>query len=689
MRKSEKRDPEIIPEPEVELEEPLEHATPKFGRRSKGELNSTHLQGKSPAKSDKEEVSESKISSPKVTPKFGRRSKDEVNNNTLSPAKFDKKEVAECDISSPKELKIKKRKSYDADDTHLDDVNTTANSEFKSPSKKLKFNSKDFLNDCEKLLSLATKQVTPDTIAYSKTLPKLDYSKIAEHFPDKSTEDLKNELLMLIEGTVKIKSLHQLLTEALNDNQTEKPIDNPFNNFVHLNHYKITEEMEKRGPGVNRLAVAAEMWKKLSVSEKRAYRPDIKNVGDKSIGQQPFEIFYELLNKKEDNVKISDARQRFKDLSVKKKVKFIRKSAKKMMKALEELEEHQNSKQEEEEPSKTLKKKVRGPSKEDADLYMKHYGYPDEPSNFLPLFYCDLKKIEIDPKERLISAGKAFYDLNKEKQEQWKKRHGKVKASFDTEVEEWKKNQDKVTLFIWKTFKSPESKVSKKKEALKKDKKPKFKVNAFIKQLTYNDIQVSAPKFGDEPRIPPLKPITLLGIELEKRRGEKFSPAQLKEHFKSLNKTKQMTLRDKCNEMKDKFIKGLKDYVENMSYEKRKLFLGVNRVKYIKVLHQDIFEEDYPHAEYKVYAKPQKVKTPLKSSKKTSGSSQSKNSPNKNESDEEDEEEEEDMEDFEMSESSKVVQPRNYSSRKKKLTSHEENYNENDEDDDDENDDFE
>ncbi|RXG58316.1 hypothetical protein Avbf_09071 [Armadillidium vulgare] len=182
----------------------------------------------------------------------------------------------------------------------------------------------------------------------------------------------------------------------------------------------------------------------------------------------------------------------------------------------------------------------------------------------------------------------------------------KVKASFDSEVEEWKKDQDKVTLFIWKTFKSPESKVSKKKEALKKDKKPKFKVNAFIKQLTYNDIQVSAPKFGDEPRIPPLKPITLLGIELEKRRGEKFSPAQLKEHFKSLNKTKQMTLRDKCNEMKDKFIKGLKDYVENMSYEKRKLFLGVNRVKYIKVLHQDIFEEDYPHAEYKVYAKPQK-----------------------------------------------------------------------------------
>ncbi|KAB7495987.1 hypothetical protein Anas_08027 [Armadillidium nasatum] len=84
MKNSEKRDPEIVPEPEVELQEPLEHATPKFGRRSKGE----------------------------------------VNNNTLSPAKSDKEEVAECNISSPKGPKIKKRKSYDADDTHLDDINT-------------------------------------------------------------------------------------------------------------------------------------------------------------------------------------------------------------------------------------------------------------------------------------------------------------------------------------------------------------------------------------------------------------------------------------------------------------------------------------------------------------------------------------------------------------------------------------
>ncbi|RXG70801.1 hypothetical protein Avbf_05622 [Armadillidium vulgare] len=300
-----------------------------------------------------------------------------------------------------------------------------------------------------------------------------------------------------------------------------------------------------------------------------------------------------MLKKKEENVKFNDARQRYKDFSVEKKLKFIRKSAKQMMKALEELEE--------EEPSETLEKKVKGPSKEDAELYLKRT------NNFLPIYYCEVKKKELDSKDRLFSAKRAFHELTKEKQEQWKERHRKVKESFDNEVEEWKTGQDKVTLFIWKTFKSPAPKIPKKMVPFKKDKKfnrGKFKMTDYIRQLTYYDVQVSVAKFEDEPDMPPLNPITLFGTELEKRRGERFSPAQLKEHFKSLDKTKQMTLREKCNEMKDEFIRGLKEYVENMSYERRKLFLGVNRVKYIKALHQDIFEENYPHVEYKVYAKP-------------------------------------------------------------------------------------
>ncbi|RXG63454.1 hypothetical protein Avbf_17108 [Armadillidium vulgare] len=307
----------------------------------------------------------------------------------------------------------------------------------------------------------------------------------------------------------------------------KKTIEQTFINFVNLNHDKITEEMGKRSPGV---------------------------------------IYYSMLKKKEENVKFNDARQRYKDFSVEKKLKFIRKSAKQMMKALEELEE--------EEPSETLEKKVKGPSKEDAELYLKYYKYPEEPTTFLPIYYCE------------------------------------VKESFDNEVEEWKKGQDKVTLFIWKTFKSPAPKIPKKMVPFKKDKKfnrGKFKMTDYIRQLTYYDVQVSVAKFEDEPDMPPLNPITLFGTELEKRRGEKFSPAQLKEHFKSLDKTKQMTLREKCNELKDEFIRGLKEYVENMSYERRKLFLGVNRVKYIKALHQDIFEENYPHVEYKVYAKPRNI----------------------------------------------------------------------------------
>ncbi|KAL7638339.1 UNVERIFIED_CONTAM: hypothetical protein RMT77_010909 [Armadillidium vulgare] len=658
-RKYENRDAEIVPEPEVKLKEPLEHGLKKKKRKAEQKEAKTIIELEAPEEN--------------ATLKFGRRSKDEVNNNNLSPSKSDKEEVSE-------EPKITKRKSYDSDDTHLFDFDTTANSEFESPSKKMKINSKEFLNDCEKLLSLATEQVTPNSIAYSKTLPKLDYSKIAEHFPDKSTEDLKNELQILIEGTVKVKSLHQILAEALLDVQTEKTIEHTFNNFVNLNHDKITEEMGKRSPGVSRLSVATEMWKKLTVNERRAYRPNHKRSGDKSIGQQPFEIYYSMLKKKEENVKFNDARQRYKDFSVEKKLKFIRKSAKQMMKALEELEE--------EEPSETLEKKVKGPSKEDAELYLKYYKYPEEPTTFLPIYYCEVKKKELDSKDRLFSAKRAFHELTKEKQEQWKERHRKVKESFDNEVEEWKTGQDKVTLFIWKTFKSPAPKIPKKMVPFKKDKKfnrGKFKMTDYIRQLTYYDVQVSVAKFEDEPDMPPLNPITLFGIELEKRRGERFSPAQLKEHFKSLDKTKQMTLREKCNEMKDEFIRGLKEYVENMSYERRKLFLGVNRVKYIKALHQDIFEENYPHVEYKVYAKPRNVRSPLKRSKKTSGSSQSKHSSNnKDESDEEDEEEEEDMKDFERPKSSKFVEPRNYSSRKKdekKLTSHEENDNENDDDD--------
>ncbi|KAB7494575.1 hypothetical protein Anas_07169 [Armadillidium nasatum] len=480
-------------------------------------------------------------------------------------------------------------------------------------------------------------------------------------------EDLKNELQILIEGTVKIKSLHQILAEALLDVQTEKSIENTFNNFVNLNNDKITEEMGKRSPGVNRLAVATEMWKKMTVKERGAYRPNHLKSG--SIGQQPFEVYYSMLKKKEENVKLNDARQRYKDFSLEKKLKFIKKSAKQMMKVLEELEEHENRKQGQEEvPSETLEKKVRGPSKEDADLYLKYYKFPEEPTTYLPIYYCEVKKREIDPKDRLFSAKRAFYELTKEKQEQWKERHREVKASFDNEVEEWKKNQDKVTLFIWKTFKSPAPKIPKKIEAFKKIKKfnkGKFKMTDYIKQLTYHDVQVSVAKFEDEPDMPPLNPIALLGIEFEKRRGEKFSPAQLKEHFKSLDKTKKMTLQNKCNELKDKFIKGLKDYVENMSNERRKLFLGVTRIKYIKALRQDIFEEDYPHTEYKVYAKPRKVGSPLKPSKKMSGSSLIKHSPNKDESDEDEEEEEEDMKDFERPKSSKSVEPRSYSSRKK------------------------
>lgn len=87
-----------------------------------------------------------------------------------------------------------------------------------------------------------------------------------------------------------------------------------------------------------------------------------------------FQIFYSLLRKKEEKVNHMDARSRFKNLPIEKKVKYIRKSAKHMMKTLEDLKEKQNHKHEEDEEdtSNMLEAgKVKGPSKDEVDIYLK------------------------------------------------------------------------------------------------------------------------------------------------------------------------------------------------------------------------------------------------------------------------------------------------------------------------------
>ena len=107
--------------------------------------------------------------------------------------------------------------------------------------------------------------------------------------------------------------------------------------------------------------------------------------------------------------------------------------------------------------------------------------------------------------------------------------------------------------------------------------------------------------FKDEPSTPPLTPLQLFIKDVERQTSKKLTMVEAKKQYVRLDKEKKDSYFDKCDQILKAYTEGLKTYVGGMGEKQRKLFLGLNRVKYMKLLFTDIFEELYPHFEYPVY----------------------------------------------------------------------------------------
>ncbi|XP_018028139.2 uncharacterized protein LOC108683344, partial [Hyalella azteca] len=109
-----------------------------------------------------------------------------------------------------------------------------------------------------------------------------------------------------------------------------------------------------------------------------------------------------------------------------------------------------------------------------------------------------------------------------------------------------------------------------------------------------------------EPKVPPLT-IKDCYAHYYKSKHPESTPKDIAIAFKKLEESQKVSLEEAVESSKKNFLEKVKKFVADLSLMERKIYIGQNRVKFVKMfLGNDIFEDDYPCSEYPPFKKPSK-----------------------------------------------------------------------------------
>lgn len=350
---------------------------------------------------------------------------------------------------------------YDSLTSDTDDQEGSAghtNSRVNSPqSKNNPCNTKPWtMKDVIRLLKGMKKQLPKmDNKGCLYTAKKIDWERVA--FDCFTAEDCKKEFEILLNSIKLMKTLTAVINEL-----EEKIPRGKLKTFLVLQpRQQFVRDFAEKNKGLitgsNLFAATAEAWKKLPPEEKEQYTRNYILAKEKEIAcmsadepplrpKIPFELYYEDLCKKKGkkNLELKTmAREKYKNLNPKKKIKYI---------ALSAIELYTYELQ----VARYLKKQPdwdvpvqRGPSKEDSEMYLKSLGMPPRPPNTASLLYYHQKlkagKLDhIHGTTRLFHATEQFRRLSEHKKRKYIQKSKEMLEVYAVEYGMWRKKQSEV-----------------------------------------------------------------------------------------------------------------------------------------------------------------------------------------------------------------------------------------------------
>ncbi|KAL7638264.1 UNVERIFIED_CONTAM: hypothetical protein RMT77_010828 [Armadillidium vulgare] len=435
-----------------------------------------------------------------------------------------------------------------------------------------------------KFINTILKYVKHDpNCSYRHDINILDFSKISEDLDGMPIEKCKEKLSKIIKPLSSQKSLHQVLVDSYNNLKTvHKDKSKGFNVFLIANIKAIKEKMEHKKLRMGAMkTVANSMWNKLTEKEKLSYE------GVKACGKTPLDLYYEKVRKMDNSLNFKDAKTKWDSLPISEREKLIKKSAKLKMAGV-------NTEKDVEVENFDV---VLGPSEREISDYLAAHGMPEKPSQSLHISY--LKKCgEYNDKLRIPEltklANKKFNELSDEEKEYWRRKHEKSHKKYEKRLKIWEDTLDEVEKYMLKLFlQSRESNNSSKTSKIKSAEE----LNTVIMPTIRMEFDIK------HSHIPAITALQVYKQEVKEKTGKTPDRYGSQRHVTNLNKIEKKALQAKGEKNKADFIKKLKSYVESLSEDKRSIFLGQNRLPFMKKLKEDVFENDFPCSKYPVYLK--------------------------------------------------------------------------------------
>ncbi|XP_063853518.1 nucleolar transcription factor 1-like isoform X2 [Scylla paramamosain] len=209
--------------------------------------------------------------------------------------------------------------------------------------------------------------------------------------------------------------------------------------------------------GVDLFTASAEAWRNLPEEDKEQYRREYIAAKEREIASMtvdeppvrpkiPFELYYEELCKKKGKKNLdlkAVARQKYRDLDPKKKLKYIAMSATELYTFELQAAKHLVQQPEWVVPAQ------RGPSREDSEMYLRSLGMPCRPPNTASILYYHQKTKEgkfdsIHRSMRFFHAIDQFRKLSDHKKRKYREEHKQMVQEYSREYENWRKNQNEV-----------------------------------------------------------------------------------------------------------------------------------------------------------------------------------------------------------------------------------------------------
>ncbi|KAK8721696.1 hypothetical protein OTU49_012516 [Cherax quadricarinatus] len=241
------------------------------------------------------------------------------------------------------------------------------------------------------------------------------------------------------------------------------------------------------------------------------------------------------------------------------------------------------------------------------------------------MYYHELQKAgELDQFsgfEKVTVALERYQNLPSSRKLHYKSLLDKKMEKCRMQMDAWEENQDELTLFMRARLlgdKIKKTENPKKTAPSASTRRQLLKPSEAFENVI--KLEISMPKFLDEPCKPPKNPFMLFCMKLKHLAQDKYeSQSQFKNvclnKWENLSEDKKQRYTEHCEELKEKYAEQVLQYVKNMNKNLHRVYLGVHRKTLFTFFQRDIFEEVYPNKKYPVYLlSPRKRKTVRKTS---------------------------------------------------------------------------